>query len=297
MRYLNLILLVLCLCACQKADAPPSTTTSLEITTTEEAVETTVAASQSENRKADGTRLAWTDFSNYAQVDEEGYAYYMQENPDISSEIYPLYDTGSREVLLFTFDDSPQMPEPRALEIAQQLKAKDVNAIFLVNGMYLEGDQGKQITKEIYDMGFEIGNHTQYHPNLKELTYDQQYEEIKATSDLVEEITGEKPRWFRPPFGLFNMDTYLICRDLGMQLMTWNFGYDWMEEYLDGDALAAISLDNDYLRGGANILMHDRPWTSEAINRMVDGYREQGYHIVDPLLIKNPDPETEEQEG
>ncbi|MGX7109416.1 polysaccharide deacetylase family protein [Facklamia miroungae] len=290
-----LLLLLFSLSACQKASTEQTEKTSVLASNEPEIQETSLERGQVESQplKNDGTRQAWTDYSAYAQVDEEGYAYYMQENPDISSEIFPLYETGDHKVLLFTFDDAPQRPDSYALEIAQQLKVKDVNAIFLVNGMYLTEERGRQITKQIYDMGFEIGNHTQHHPNLKEMTYDQQYQEIKQTSDLVEEITGEKPRWFRPPFGLFNMDTYRICQDLEMQLMTWNFGYDWMEDYLDGDALLEISLNNDYLRAGANILMHDRPWTNAAISRMVDGYREQGYHIVDPLLIRNPDFEKE----
>lgn len=67
--------------------------------------------------------------------------------------------------------------------------------------------------------------------------------------------------------------------------MTWSFGYDWMEDYFDGPQLAEVSLNNDYLRSGANILMHDLPWTADAVRDMVNGYRDQGYHIVDPYLI------------
>lgn len=237
--------------------------------------------------KADGTRQAWTHYDQYAQTDSEGYAYYMFDDPDISSEIFPLAEDGFKEVLLFTFDDAPQMPEPYALDIAKTLKEKDVNAIFLVNGMYLESEEGRSIVKQIYDMGFEVGNHTQTHPHLRELTYDQQWAEINQTSELVAEITGEKPRWFRPPFGEFNMDTINICNDLGMQLMTWNFGYDWMDEYLEAGPLTEVSLNNEYLHAGANILMHDRSWTAEAVAQMVDGYRNQGYQIVDPLLIRS----------
>ena len=177
--------------------------------------------------------------------------------------------------------------------MAQVMKEKDVNAIFLVNGMYLESEWGREITKQVHDMGFEIGNHTHTHPNLRELTYEEQYNEIVATNQMVEEITGAPVRWFRPPFGLFNMDTILICNELGLQLMTWSFGYDWMDEYLSGPELAAVSLDNMYIRPGANILMHDRSWTLEALPTMIDGYRELGYHIVDPYLIQHQENSTE----
>ncbi|MBK0348894.1 polysaccharide deacetylase family protein [Aerococcaceae bacterium zg-ZJ1578] len=227
-----------------------------------------------------------TNYQQYAQVDETGFAYSIFNDPDVSSEIQPLNAQSSPDVLLFTFDDTPRGENSNALQIAQTLHEKDANAIFLVNGMYLQTEQSRQIVKQIYDLGFEIGNHTSNHPNLRELTYEEQYKEIATTSQIVEEITGEKPRWFRPPFGKFNMDTILICNELGMQLMTWSFGYDWMEEYQDGKALADVSLDNKYLRSGANILMHDLPWTAQAVGTMVDGYRAKGYHIVNPYIIQ-----------
>lgn len=219
------------------------------------------------------------------------FQYYMINDPDISSEIMPLEGADvPSNVLLLTFDDGPN---EHTLNTAQQLAALDVGAIFLINGMYLEEEANRTILKQVYDMGFEIGNHTQHHQNLRELDYDTQQFEIAETSRLIEEVTGEKPRWFRPPFGQFNMDTIRICNDLDMQLMTWNFGYDWMDEYHDAARLTEISLDNDYLRPGANILMHDLPWTSEAITHIVQGYQERGYDIVNPKHIVHSQNSTE----
>lgn len=263
--------------------------TSQEVETAEEMADSveTIEESSATTEGTAVTHRVWTDYQHYATPNESGYAYTIYDDPDISSEIFPMDERSSENVLLFTFDDGPAEPDSYMLEMAKLMKSKNVNAIFLVNGMFLEGERGRSILKEVYDMGFEIGNHTTYHQNLKELTYEEQYEEIARTSELIEEITGEPARWFRPPFGLYNLDTLKICNELGMQLFTWNFGYDWQDVYLDGDALAEISLTTDYLRKGANILMHDRKWTYEALERMIDGYREMGYEIVDPLLIQS----------
>lgn len=285
MKRLWLLVLGLLLVGCQPHQSEDQTETSL-VETTQETHHETSEEAQATPEGSQG-RQAWTDYAHYAAPNEEGYAYQIYNDPSFSSEVYPITDSTYSKVLLFTFDDAPQMPNPYALEIAKTLKAKDVNAIFLVNGMYLETEEGRRITKEIYDLGFEIGNHTQTHPNLHELDYDQEYAEISQTSQLVEEITGEKPRWFRPPFGLYTKDTIAICNELGMQLMTWNFGYDWMDEYLDAQALVNISLTTHHLHDGANVLMHDRSWTLEALDQMIDGYREMGYQIVDPLLIES----------
>lgn len=228
-----------------------------------------------------------TDYQNYATINDEGFAYTIYPDPDISSEIHPIDEKSSERVLLLTFDDAPRIPESEVMTLMDTLRKKDVGALFLVNGKFLYDEEGKNLLKKIYEFGFEIGNHTTNHPNLRELSYQEQYEEIASTNQLIEEITGYKPRWFRPPFGKFNMDTILICNQLGLQLMTWSFGYDWMEEYQTGDRLAEISLNNEYIRSGANILMHDLPWTAQALEKMIDGYRAMGYHLVDPYIIKH----------
>lgn len=226
-----------------------------------------------------------------AEAEPLDYQYYMVNDPDISSEVMPMDGADvPANVLLLTFDDGPN---EHTLETAKQLAALDVGAIFLINGMYLDEEENREILKEVYDMGFEIGNHTQHHENLRELDYESQQFEISETSRLIEEVTGEKPRWFRPSFGQFNMDTINICNDLDMQLMTWNFGYDWMEEYHDAALLTEISVDNSYLRDGANVLMHDLPWTSEAITDIVNGYHDQGYYIVNPKQIKSSQNSTD----
>lgn len=42
------------------------------------------------------------------------------------------------------------------------------------------------------------------------------------------------------------------------------------------------------LRDGAILLMHDRDWTNEALEDIVQGLRDQGYTILDPALLKTP---------
>src|SRR5699024_3744653 len=54
--------------------------------------------------KSDNVRADWTDYWNYAQPNEEGYAYYIHTDTDISSEIFTLDENSSEDVLLFTFD-------------------------------------------------------------------------------------------------------------------------------------------------------------------------------------------------
>lgn len=199
----------------------------------------------------------------------------------------------NEKVALLTYDDAP---DKHALEIAQSLAELDANAIFFVNGMYLENEEGKETIKEIYDMGFEIGNHSQTHASLPDISEEKQHDEIVKTSELVEEITGESPRFFRAPFGSNTDYSTQLAHEEGMELMNWTYGYDWNAEYQNAEALTDIMLNTNLLVSGSNLLMHDREWTMEATPGIVKGLRDKGYEILDPALIKSVNDESEDSE-
>lgn len=221
------------------------------------------------------------DEENEEEAEEEKDFQYTINRDTFS--VVPIDDEESDEKLvLLTFDDAP---DGHTIEIADALEERDVSAIFFVNGMYMEDDEGFETMEEIHDRGFEIGNHTQTHAKLDDISEDEQHEEIVKTNELVEEATGETPRFFRAPHGVMTDYVEDLTEELNMTWTNWSFGFDWDPEYQDADALRDITLDNPYLSDGANILMHDREWTAEAIPEIIDGLIDQGYTIVDPSLI------------
>ncbi len=194
----------------------------------------------------------------------------------------PIGDANPKAVLL-TIDDSP---DKYAVEMAKNLKELNAPAIFFVNGHFLETDEGKANLKAIYDMGFAIGNHTQTHANLKEISEDQQQEEILKVNETVESVIGEKPKFFRAPFGVNTDFSKSLVQNEGMLLMNWTYGYDWEKQYMDAASLTDIMLNTEYLTNGSNLLMHDRKWTAEALSGIVEGFRDKGYELIDPHTIK-----------
>ena len=68
--------------------------------------------------------------------------------------------------------------------------------------------------------------------------------------------------------------------------MNWTYGYDWEKQYRDPDSLADIMVNTPYLTNGANLLMHDREWTSAALPKIVEGLRAKGFGFIDPKTIK-----------
>lgn len=197
--------------------------------------------------------------------------------------VEPLNDQVDSKVALLTIDDAP---DQHAVEMAHILKELDVPAIFFVNGHFLETEEKHENLKEIYDLGFAIGNHTYNHPNLKEITVEEQREQLVKLNDKVEEIIGERPTFFRAPFGANTDDSLAIAKEENMVVMNWTYGYDWEKQYQDRDALADIMVNTEFLNDGANLLMHDREWTKNALTDIVSGLREKGYTFVDPQAIK-----------
>lgn len=214
---------------------------------------------------------------------EEDVTFKYQINPTTFS-VEPIDGTEAEDekLVLLTFDDAPY---GNSLEIADALEERGVSAIFFVNGMYMEDEEGFEAIQDIYDRGFEISNHTHTHAKLDDYSEEAQLEEIVKTNDIIEEAIGEQPRFFRAPHGVMTDYAEQVVADKNMTWMNWSFGYDWQVDYQDGAALADITLNTELLGNGANILMHDRTWTADAVPAIVDGLIEQGFTIVDPKYI------------
>lgn len=195
----------------------------------------------------------------------------------------PIDEDVNEKVVLITIDDAP---DSYASEMAEILKRLEVPAIFFVNGHLLEDNEGKETLKELDEMGFMIGNHTYSHQSLLDLSEEEQIDEIVKVNDQVEQIIGKRPIFFRAPFGQNTDISKKIIKEENMFSMNWSYGYDWNEEYMDKDSLVHIMINADELRSGANLLMHDRKWTSEALEEIILGLREKGYDFVDPATIK-----------
>ncbi|MBT2695352.1 polysaccharide deacetylase family protein [Bacillus sp. ISL-55] len=189
------------------------------------------------------------------------------------------------QIVLLTIDDAP---DKNALEMAKTLKDLNVKAIFFVNGHFLDTPEEGEVLKQIHQMGFPIGNHTYNHKSLRDLPEEQQRKEIVDLNDRVEELIGERPQFFRAPFGMNTDYSKQVAADEKMLLMNWTYGYDWEKDYQSKEALADIMVNTPLLLNGANLLMHDRKWTSEALGDIVKGLQNKGYKVVDPTQIETP---------
>lgn len=220
------------------------------------------------------------------QKEEKEPAYEANENWYLK----PL-DDQDEEVVLITIDDAP---DDHAVEMAHTLDDLDVPAIFFVNGHFIDDEEGEENLKEIDELGFPIGNHTMTHPDLTTISEEEQEEEILGVSEMVEDILGEKPDYFRAPHGKNTDFSSNLVEDEGMLNLNWSYGYDWEEEYQDADKLQEIMTTSPLLDNGAILLMHDRDWTNEALEDIVKDLQDQGYDMANPEEIKNPNAKDDE---
>ncbi|MCM3610688.1 polysaccharide deacetylase family protein [Planococcus sp. MERTA32b] len=269
------------LTACSSGeDNSAATDTSNE---TEETTSETKEESVEDSTEEEKTEEAAEETAEEEEAEEEA----AQAEPlyrvnPANSSVEPIADANPQAVLI-TIDDAP---DKQGVAMAETLKELDVPAIFFVNGHFLDTDEEKENLKKIHDMGFAIGNHTYSHANLKTVSEEQQREEIIELSDLVEEIIGERPEFFRAPHGVNTDFSRAVVEEEGMVLMNWTFGYDWEKQYMDAAALADIMVNTEFMRDGANLLMHDRAWTAEALPAIVQGLDEKGYDFIDPATIE-----------
>ena len=161
-----------------------------------------------------------------------------------------------RGEIALTFDDGPNPAwTPRLLEL---LDRHAVKATFFLVGKYASKEPA--LTRFITDAGHIVGNHTWSHPNLALTAPGRVREELRATRDSLEQITGKPVRFFRPPFGARRPDVLRAARELGMAPVLWNaMTSDWKEPSAEriADALARkIEAATHYGRA-ANVVLHD----------------------------------------
>lgn len=225
---------------------------------------------------------------NEQQADSED-SYKQSDNEIIENKYYvnsnyyikPQDPNVSDKVVLLTFDDTPQ--GDFTLEILDILDKYDAKAIFFVNGHYAVKHQ--DLVMEIYNRGHILGNHTWWHENLKKITPEKTTEEIVKVNDLIEEWTGERPKYFRPPFGVMSDYAKEVVADENMQSMNWSLGsLDWEYNKAEqSDEVVEQVLNN--IVPGANILMHDKEVTAIALEQILEELTNQGYSFVLPTEV------------
>ena len=176
--------------------------------------------------------------------------------------------------LALSFDDGPNMTtESKMLDVLAKHK---VPATFFVIGNNINEESARNI-KRARKLGCEIGNHSLTHSMMSRMDEAAVKAEIEATSAKIEQITGKRPKFFRPPYINVKPEMYdwidltFICGK-GCE--------DWVAE-VGKEARRQGIIDN--AEPGAIYLLHDfegNEATVEALDEAIPVLKEQGYVFV-----------------
>ncbi len=116
--------------------------------------------------------------------------------------------------VLLTFDDGYEDNYTNAFPI---LKEFNMNATIFVISSYMDGNEymSPSNIKEMSDYGIDIESHTVSHLRLSELSYEQQFNEIKNSKQAIEKITGKPVISIAYPEGKYNEDTKKAVLEAG----------------------------------------------------------------------------------
>ena len=176
--------------------------------------------------------------------------------------------------LALSFDDGPNLTtESKMLDV---LAKHDVPATFFVIGNNITKESAANMKRAVRQ-GCEIGNHSLSHPMMTTMDEEQVKAEIEATSNKIREITGKRPKFFRPPYINVKPEMYdwidltFICGK-GCE--------DWVAE-VGKEARRQGIIDN--AEPGAIYLLHDfegNEATVEALDEAIPVLKKQGYVFV-----------------
>jgi peptidoglycan/xylan/chitin deacetylase (PgdA/CDA1 family) len=168
--------------------------------------------------------------------------------------------------LALTFDDGPNAAwTPRLLDT---LAHHDVRATFFLLGTHAA--MQPELVRRIQAARHTIGNHSWSHPNLARTRSSRVREELKRTSDTLQQIVGTPVKFFRPPFGARRPVVFRIARELGLEPVLWNaMTSDWSEPSADRIAKQLMKKIDGLERRGraANIVLHDGGHRDASANR------------------------------
>jgi peptidoglycan/xylan/chitin deacetylase (PgdA/CDA1 family) len=121
--------------------------------------------------------------------------------------------------IALTFDDGPHPDDtPAILKILEEHAAK--GTFFFVGNRAREHPE---LVRRVVRAGHEVGAHSATHPWWFSLaTPGRIRREVRESVQVLEEITGARPRWFRPPMGHRNPALVEALGKERLEMVTWS---------------------------------------------------------------------------
>ena len=122
------------------------------------------------------------------------------------------------------------------------------------------------------------GSHSNTHPHVNNLSYEENIKEIELSVDKIEKITGKRTNLYRAPYGEYNNTVIKAANDKGYYTIQWSL------DTLDYTGLTGKEMWNrldSKLSCGDIILMHNgTKHTADSLDMLLKNIKQKGYDVV-----------------
>lgn len=143
----------------------------------------------------------------------------------------PIYCVDTEEKKIALSFDAAWGNEDTA-ELLAILEEHNLKVTFFMTGGWVESYP--EDVKAILAAGHDLGNHSENHKNMSELSDAEKKEEIMSVHQKVQEITGYEMFLFRPPYGDYDNALIDVLKDCEYYPIQWDVdSLDWKNEGVD----------------------------------------------------------------
>lgn len=193
-----------------------------------------------------------------------------------ATKLHPVYsvDRGKEKMIAISFDAAWGAEKTEA--IMDIVEERGIKTTFFLVGFWI--DKYPEKVAMISDRGHEIGNHSNKHPRMTELTPEKMREELDLTAGKIADIIGTRPTLFRCPYGAYDNRVITTANELGYQVIQWDIdSLDWKEEGIN----VMIQRVVGKVKPGSIVLFHNNSRDIvEALPTILDRIIADGYTIV-----------------
>lgn len=162
--------------------------------------------------------------------------------------------------------------------ILDTLKEKNVPAAFFCTVDEMKSDP-ESIARMVNE-GHIVGNHTENHPSMDEISRTEMMQEVKAFDDYIRTNFGYSSPYFRFPKGEYSDSALDLVGSMGYMSVFWSLAYaDWDINNQKGAAYAHDTVISR-IHPGAVILLHAvSSDNAQALGDIIDTARNMGYEF------------------
>lgn len=180
----------------------------------------------------------------------------LTRSPWLRDRLPGLNGDGDPGHVALTFDDGP---DPKSTPtFLRRLDELDVRATFFLLGQMVQRAPG--LARTLADEGHEVAVHGWGHRSLAARGPRSTARDLAAARDLIEQTTGQRLTWWRPPYGVLTLGGLHTAREMSLTPVLWScWGEDWTAHASPASVIDTLERRR---RPGATVLLHDSSCTS-----------------------------------